>query len=231
MNDRQDTHPFQREILALVDRLVPLSGSAFFLVSPNMQHAGALLYNLAPIAEREYRAEYGAMDPLNPELFADKNDTVVTLDSRISPHLLKQTLYYQEFMVPHDHRYVADMFFRREGQIIAGVTILREASMGNFQPQELDLLRQVQPFIEFSLNATYLPQRNQQRKVMTAKYALTGRELDVLEFVLRGSGNKDIAKQLSLGLATVKTHLHHIFRKTGARARSELMAIVMADLN
>ncbi|GAB2786925.1 LuxR family transcriptional regulator [Halomonas shantousis] len=231
MNKHQDANPFQRETLALIGRLVPLSGSAFFLVNPNMQHGGALLYNLAPNAEREYRTEYGALDPLNPERFADSDETVVTLDSRIAPHFLRQTLYYQAFMVPHNHRYVADMFFRREGRIIAGITVLREEAMGDFLPEELDLLRKVQPFIEFSLNANYLPQRDQQRKGVAAKYALTDRELDVLECVLRGSPNKDIANQLSLGLATVKTHLHHIFRKTGVGARSELIAKVISDLN
>ncbi|WP_136065315.1 helix-turn-helix transcriptional regulator [Modicisalibacter radicis] len=231
MHKDQDASPFQRETLALIGRLVPLSGSAFFLVNPDMQHGGALLYNLAPNAERAYRTEYGALDPLNPERFADSDETVVTLDSRMAPHFLRQTLYYQEFMVPHNHRYVADMFFRREGRIIAGLTVLREASMGDFLPEELALLRKVQPFIEFSLNASYLPQRDRERKGMAAKYALTDRELDVLECVLRGSGNKEIASQLSLGLATVKTHLHHIFRKTGAGRRSELIAKLMSDLN
>lgn len=231
MNKLLDAHPFQRETLALIGRLVPLSGSAFFLVNPDMQHGGALLYNLTPNAEREYRTEYGTLDPLSPERFADSDETVVTLDSRIAPHFLRQTLYYQEFMVPHNHRYVADMFFRREGRIIAGITILREETLGNFLSEELALLRNVQPFIEFSLNTNYLPQRDQERKGVAAKYALTDRELDVLEFVLRGSSNKDIANQLSLGLATIKTHLHHIFQKTGVGTRSELVAKMMSDLN
>ncbi|WP_076463094.1 helix-turn-helix transcriptional regulator [Marinobacterium stanieri] len=231
MHENRDANPFQHETLALIERLVPLSGSAFFLVNPDMQHSGALLYNLAPTAEREYRTEFGALDPLNPERFADSDETVVTLDSRIAPHFLRQTLYYQNFMVPHNHRYVADMFFRRDGRIIAGLTILREESMGNFRADELALLRKVQPFIEFSLNQTYLPQRDREREGIGSKYDLTERELDVLECVLRGNTNKDIAIQLSLGLATVKTHLHHIFRKTDVRVRSELVAKVMADLN
>ncbi|WP_417764824.1 response regulator transcription factor [Shewanella chilikensis] len=231
MIKKNNSNPFQHETVALIERLVPLSGSAFFLVNPDMQHSSALLYNLAPDAERDYRTEYGALDPLSPERFADSDETVVTLDSRIAPHFLKQTLYYQNFMVPHNHRYVADMFFRREGRIIAGVTILREESMGNFLSQELELLRKVQPFIEFSLNESYLPQRDHQRQGVASKYDLTERELDVLECVLRGSTNKDIANQLSLGLATIKTHLHHIFRKTDVNVRSELVAKVMADLN
>ncbi|TBW58168.1 LuxR family transcriptional regulator [Marinobacter halodurans] len=231
MSGLRDANPFQRETLALIRRLIPSSGLAFFLVNPDMQHSGALLYNMDPDAEREYRTEYGALDPLNPERFAGSDVTVVTLDSRIAPHFLRQTLYYQKFMVRHNHRFVADMFFRREGRIIAGLSILREEEMGDFRPDELQLLRNVQPFIEHTLNSIYLPRRDQERQGFADRYDLTERELDVLECVLRGCANKDIATQLSLGLATIKTHLHHIFHKTGVRARSELVAKVMSDLN
>lgn len=231
INELKGANPFQHEALALMSRLVASSGLAFFLVNPNMQHSNALLYNLTPDIEKDYRAEYGALDPLNPERFADSDETLVTLDSRIAPHFLKKTLYYQKFMVPYNHRYVVDMFFRQDGKIIAGISILREEAMGNFSREELQLLQKIQPFIEFSLNVIYMPQRDQERKSIATKYTLTDRELDVLECVLRGSGNKDIASLLSLGLATVKTHLHHIFRKTGVRARSELVAKVMSDLN
>jgi DNA-binding CsgD family transcriptional regulator len=231
INTTSDSKQFQSQCLELINRLVPLTSSAFFLVNPDMQHSGSVLYNLKPDVEREYRTEYGALDPLNPERFAGSHETVITLDSRIAPHFLRQTLYYQNFMVPHNHRYVADMFFRRDGKITAGLSILREESLGDFCTQELELLRQVQPFIEYSLNAIYLPRRDQERQGVSEKYDLTERELDVLECVLRGTGNKEIASQLSLGLATVKTHLHHIFQKTAVRTRSELVAKIMADLN
>lgn len=228
--DTTDPKQFQSHCLELINRLVPLSSSVFFLVNPDMQHASSVLYNLNPDAKREYRTVYGALDPLNPERFASSDVTVVTLDSRIAPHLLRQTLYYQNFMVPHNHRYVADMFFRCDGRIIAGLSIMREEGLGSFQPEELALLRKVQPFIEFSLNEIYLPRRDKAREDVGQKYDLTERELDVLEWVLRGSCNKEIAAQLSLGLATIKTHLHHVFQKTTVRTRSELVAKVMLDL-
>lgn len=226
-----DPKQFQSHCLELINRLVPLSSSAFFLVNPDMQHASSVLFNLNPDAERDYRTEYGAMDPLNPERFANSDETVVTLDSRIAPHFLRQTLYYQKFMVPYNHRYVADMFFRRDGRIIAGLSVMREETMGNFLAKELVLLKKIQPFLEFSLNAIYLPRRDLERESIRLKYDLTERQLEVVECILRGSGNKEIAAHLSLGLATIKTHLHHIFRKAEVRTRSELVAKVMLDLS
>jgi hypothetical protein len=38
------------------------------------------------------------------------DDWVVTLDLQMSPYILKQAIYYQEFIVLNNHRYVADIF-------------------------------------------------------------------------------------------------------------------------
>ncbi|WP_417224263.1 response regulator transcription factor [Amphritea sp.] len=218
---------FQRKALALINDLMPLSELVFFLVEPDMRHRGAVVYKSGADIEKQYEAAYSQMDPLNPERFTDRDDRVVTLDSQMSPHLLKQTIYYQEFMVPNNHRFVADMFFRHEGRIIAVLTMLREAGLGNYSTHELRLLRSLQPFLEYSLNAVYLPHRNNERQSITDHYALTERELDVLELLLSGSSNKEIALALGLGLATIKTHLHNIFQKVSVQSRSELIAKVL----
>ncbi len=221
---------FQRKALELINSMLQLSESVFFLVEPDMQHRGAVVFNSGSNIEKEYSATYGKMDPLNPERFNNRDDRIVTLDSQMAPHILKQTIYFQEFMVPNNHRYVADMFFRYEGQIIAVLTMLRQDLLGNFNKSELVLLRKLQPFLEYSLNSVYLPERSRERRSVSEKYSLTEREIDVIELLLSGATNKGIALELSLGLPTVKTHLHHIFQKTGVQSRSELVSKVLLDL-
>jgi DNA-binding NarL/FixJ family response regulator len=49
--------------------------------------------------------------------------------------------------------------------------------------------------------------------------ALTPRELDVLRLIAAGLSNSEIADSLFVGRATVKTHVNHIFEKTGSRDR------------
>jgi DNA-binding NarL/FixJ family response regulator len=53
-----------------------------------------------------------------------------------------------------------------------------------------------------------------------ARLALTGRELDVLRYVVRGDGNKRIASALGIAEPTVKAHLVHIFEKLGVENRT-----------
>jgi DNA-binding NarL/FixJ family response regulator len=55
---------------------------------------------------------------------------------------------------------------------------------------------------------------------------LTDREVEVLRLVARGLSNNEIAEQLYLSYATVKTHVARILAKTGARDR--VQAVVVA---
>lgn len=50
--------------------------------------------------------------------------------------------------------------------------------------------------------------------------ALSAREIEVLELVAEGASNKEIARQLHISKATVKTHLVHIFDKLGVSDRT-----------
>jgi len=55
---------------------------------------------------------------------------------------------------------------------------------------------------------------------------LTPRERELVSFVAAGANNKDIARRLSISVATVKTHLTSIFRKLGLSTRLELAVAV-----
>ena len=52
---------------------------------------------------------------------------------------------------------------------------------------------------------------------------LTRRENDVLGLVARGQSNKEVARSLSISVATVKNHLHNIFTKLRVHSRAEAL--------
>jgi DNA-binding CsgD family transcriptional regulator len=221
---------FQRQALDLINGLLPLTSSGFYLVGADMHHSGVVLRNLDTIVERDYERNYRDQDPLNPALFAHSDDRVVCIDEQLTESELLQSDYYREFMLPLKHRHVADMFLRRDRDIVAVLTMLRAADLGPFSQGELALVGQLQPFIQYSLNTVYLPKRYRERDSVQQTYQLTDRELDVVELIVTGASNKLIARQLGLSLATVKTHIQHIFQKVSVASRTELSALVLRDL-
>lgn len=56
-------------------------------------------------------------------------------------------------------------------------------------------------------------------------YDLTPAETRVLELICDGAAPDQIAAQLGLARSTIRTHLNHIFDKTGCRRQAELIAL------
>jgi DNA-binding NarL/FixJ family response regulator len=57
--------------------------------------------------------------------------------------------------------------------------------------------------------------------------ALSVRELDVLAWVARGASNREVAHELGIGEATVKTHLIHAFEKLGVGDRTSAVTTAL----
>ncbi len=68
------------------------------------------------------------------------------------------------------------------------------------------------------------PVFNGKRTDITA--GITRREVEIIEQVLTGRRNSDIAKYLSISERTVKTHITHIFDKLGIENRIQLYALL-----
>jgi DNA-binding CsgD family transcriptional regulator len=59
-----------------------------------------------------------------------------------------------------------------------------------------------------------------------SRYGITDREGEIIQKVIQGKSNADIASELFISLATVKTHLHNIYQKIGVDSRYDLLARV-----
>jgi DNA-binding CsgD family transcriptional regulator len=59
---------------------------------------------------------------------------------------------------------------------------------------------------------------------LARRYNLSGREAILLPEILFGMSNGQIAKKHFVSLATIKTHLRHIFKKTGTKNRVDFIS-------
>jgi DNA-binding CsgD family transcriptional regulator len=59
---------------------------------------------------------------------------------------------------------------------------------------------------------------------------LSQREAEVLQWVIRGKDNQEIAKRLEIHLSTVRKHLESIYRKLGVQSRTEAISQALEKL-
>jgi DNA-binding CsgD family transcriptional regulator len=60
---------------------------------------------------------------------------------------------------------------------------------------------------------------------LLARFGVTEREAEVLALLVRGRTYREMADSLCLSLATIKTHVSHLYEKTGTRNKVELLNI------
>lgn len=120
-------------------------------------------------------------------------------------------------------------FFRQNEKIIGVLTLLRCNENDPFGERDVTILRNLQPFMEYTLSHVFLPERIRGREQLREKYDLTSRELDVLEYALTGLSNKELGRHLAMGLPTLRTHLQNIYRKADVHSTSELISKVLWD--
>lgn len=67
------------------------------------------------------------------------------------------------------------------------------------------------------------------RSIRSAPRRPSDREIEVLELVIAGAGNDDIARQLFLSLKTVESHLRRLFNRYGLMNRTELAVLALRE--
>ncbi|SEJ59213.1 DNA-binding response regulator, NarL/FixJ family, contains REC and HTH domains [Pseudomonas linyingensis] len=76
--------------------------------------------------------------------------------------------------------------------------------------------------------AQQAPDAEEVRAALAHRYQLTGREVEVLEWVACGKTNRDIGEILGLSPRTVNKHLEHVYVKLGVETRTAAAALAIA---
>jgi DNA-binding CsgD family transcriptional regulator len=117
---------------------------------------------------------------------------------------------------------------------VSGVAVpLNDSAQGQWFAHILPLTsgRRQQPGNEYGAVAAVfirknLPNVSSPLEALAKLYTLTAAEVRVFDAVLKANGIKAIAQLLGLSQATVKTHLHNLFRKTKTKRQSDLVKLL-----
>ena len=119
------------------------------------------------------------------------------------------------------------------------IGLFRSRSCGDFRDEEVQALWALQPHIKNRLRWRHLLEASRQSVYQQDAFpspgslftSLAGREQEIVQFVLIGSANWEIAARLGISINTVKMHLQNIFDKLGINRRSQPAAVYMLAQN
>jgi DNA-binding CsgD family transcriptional regulator len=214
---------FADRLLASIRSVIPLAGASCYCVDLQGRPFGHRLDGLPVEQLREYRAGFCDSDPFHPRLHAPAAADVVGFEE--AGPTAEPARYLKGFLQRHGYCDEVEMFFRdAEGRIAIGIGLLRDERNGRFRRSDIDMLRRLRPLLELAL-AEHIgaegEAQNWRQSLLVQK--LTRRETQILEHLLRGASNREIADLCDVTIATVKAHFFNIFAKAGVSSRTELV--------
>jgi len=121
------------------------------------------------------------------------------------------------------------MFITGHGDVPMAVESMKNGAMDFIQKpfQEPQLLDLVERMLERARDAFISSQQSASREALLAK--LTGRESQVLERIVAGRLNKQIADDLGISIKTVEAHRANIMEKLNANTVADLLKIALGQ--
>lgn len=141
---------FFRDILRLFEQYFQVKTSlAITYCSDRTSRDGGDRYkyivrNLTPNQIRPYFSKYYTSDVYRTH--RNGNSTVVSLSALAAPEELAKLPYYR-YLSSLEIRYQTCIFLRDGDHLLATLSLFRSSEDGDFTPEELDMLRTIEPFL------------------------------------------------------------------------------------
>lgn len=173
----------------------------------------------------EYYERYYTKDPLRADLLIQNAAKITTFASAVDgydPILLDQ---YKPFLEKYNLKDEVDFLLWAGGAPVASAALLHTAGL------ECQLssthLAEIQDYLQYTLSFVPAVRKVNRRHELNAIYRMTKKEQLVAELLVAGESNNSIATHLGVELATIKTHVVHIFQKLGVKSRGKAIAMLI----
>ena len=190
--------------------------------------------NVSAASLRDWDAYYRFVDPLTFPMMERRRPTVAT--QILTQPVLSRTEFFNDFLRRERMHWGVNVYFHEKEACVGDMRIWRRAERGNFESNEVELLRMVEPAIAAALGRLHwaqagapCAQATQTAEELLQRHArLSQREAEVAWLVACGCPDKQIARRLEVGYPTVRFHLANAFRKLSADNRTALASRVQA---
>jgi DNA-binding CsgD family transcriptional regulator len=172
---------------------------------------------------RYYEGQMWRIDPLATTRSCGSGRSLTGLQAQESRCPQPQVQAYRAFLHSFGVTDAAELVFAHDGEPIGGMSVLWTGPSGGSLSQDQALLTHLHRYIQLNFDSTVRNHAIGWRKSLVREFGLTAREVDVVEGVCAGRSNHEVAEELNISLATVKTHLLHVFAKLQVSNRAALV--------
>ncbi len=180
-----------------------------------------------------YEEHFQYCDPITPALQRRRKATCVT---EIMPrHRFVRTEFFNDFLARDGLHYGVNYYAYAANSNIGDLRIWRSKSKEDFSRRDLAILDAIGPGFTNAMRMALERDKVDRCDIaivpaldrVAVAAGLTAREKDICALVLRGLSDHEIAEHSGISFTTVRTHLKHIFDKTGCTSRNQLFGRLM----
>jgi DNA-binding CsgD family transcriptional regulator len=190
--------------------------------------------NMSADSLRHWDDHYRFIDPLTFPMMERRRPTIATQILRQSE--LVKTEFFNDFLRPEQMHWGINVYFYDRQTCVGDFRIWRKHERGNFETNEVEVMRLVEPAIAAALGRLHWEHHaaplavatERAEEVLQRSARLSNREAEVAWLVACGCPDKQIARRLEVGYPTVRFHLANAFRKLQADNRAALASKVQA---
>ncbi|SDB94603.1 response regulator transcription factor [Acinetobacter boissieri] len=210
---------FVDHFLTGIGKSVPFT--KFFAYETDINQSELNWFNYQNIPAQAMDIYLNKMCKYDPVFFKnnlDNTEEIILLNTKtITPR-------YQSFLKNIHVIDNVELVFKTSNQTIKGISLIRGENERHFSDHELMTIQSCHAIAKHSLDCIRLEPQPQNIGLNSPTDCLTNKEKKVLSLLLEGKKNQDIANLLFISLATVKTHIQHIFKKMFVKSKFELMS-------
>tara|TARA_R110002020_G_scaffold37830_21_gene114125 strand:+ start:3951 stop:4709 length:759 start_codon:yes stop_codon:yes gene_type:complete len=188
--------------------------------------------NMDPANLDSYDAYFQFRDPITLQL--KKRARATHVNEVLEQPELERTEFFNDFLARDGLHYGMNYHGHDGVRHVGDLRIWRRRGKANFDRAELALLDVIGPAFTSAMRTAhrFAARRNGGDRtarigVSAARYRLTPRETEVAQALAEGGTDATIAEACGMSVPTLRTHLTHMFAKTGTGSRAALLGALL----
>lgn len=183
--------------------------------------------NMDPCHARAWDEHFQFVDPVTPRMRAVGRAAPV--NDVIPQRELVRTEFFNDFLAPGGLHWGINLYVHDGADCIGDMRIWRTRRRGSFTDDDVQLLQMLAPAYAKALGSR-APLAAHPGLQLKRAFGLSERESAVALRVAGGCSDKEVARQLGIGVTTVRYHLRHACEKAGVVGRGRLASAIHGSL-